>query len=261
MKRIYFIIALLFLTVSSNAQTTGQNWTKNDCNGNSHNLFAELDSGYVVILEFVMIPSCQSCIIASHTVQPMISRLKAASNNMVRYYAIGYTNAYTCTQMKSWATTQNILASSVFDKGASDVSYYGGMGMPTIVVLGKGHRVTYKKQGFATDDTTAIRNSIVDAFNWGTGINDKEVQRATVTVSPNPVQTNVNIAVNMTTSQNVIITICDIFGKEIMQMNFDTLESGEHSLVTPIDRTIVSNGVYFIRTNIGSTPVKFFVSN
>lgn len=163
--------------------------------------------------------------------------------------------------MKSWATSQNILATAVFDKGSSDVSYYGGMGMPTIVVLGKGHRVTYKKKGFSTSDTDAIRNSIVDAFNWGTGINDKEIPKASFTVSPNPVQTDINLQVSLSSSQDLIITVSDIFGKEVMSTRFDSLGTGEHSLIMPIDRTSISSGIYFVRTNMGGTPVKFFVSN
>ncbi len=261
MKKIYLIIAALFIAYTAEAQTTGQNWTKNDCNSNPHNLFAELDSGYVVILEYVMIPNCQYCVIASHTMQPTISRLKAAHNNMVKYYAIGYTNAYTCTQMKSWATSQNILATAVFDQGASDVSYYGGMGMPTIVVLGKGHRVTYKKQGFSADDTAAIGTAIVDGFNWGTGIKNPGMPKSSISVSPNPVQADINLQINLPASQNLNVTIFDVFGKELMQMNFDNLGAGEHSLNMPVDRTLISSGIYFIRTNAGNTPVKFFVSN
>lgn len=262
-KLLFALILCLISTSDVQAQTKGQDWTKNDCNGNPHNLFAEIDAGYVIVLEYVMIPSCQPCIIASHAMEPMISRLKAAKNNMVSYYAIGYTNSYSCAQMTSWAVNQNILATALFDQGSSDVSYYGGMGMPTIVVLGKGHRITYLKQGFTSSDTTLIREAINDGFNWGAGINNMEAHKSLVSVSPNPVLSDIHLTIDLLSGQDLTVSIYDVLGKEVMNVHLGILESGLHSLRIPIDKVKMENGVYFIRTNIAFNPlpVKFCVSN
>src|SRR5205807_2657786 len=52
----------------------------------------------------------------------------------------------------------------VITQCASDVAFYGGMGMPTIVIAGPDHKIYYKKQGFVQKDTVAMIAAIQKAF-------------------------------------------------------------------------------------------------
>ena len=61
MKNIFLSCLLIFLIKSlSIAQITATDYTLNDCAGNPHHLFAELDEGKVMVISFVM--PCLSCI-------------------------------------------------------------------------------------------------------------------------------------------------------------------------------------------------------
>ncbi len=130
-KSFYLMIALMFASVISKAQTTAMDFTKVDCEGRSHHLFSELDSGQVVIMEFVM--TCNSCIAAGHAIEAMVMDLQAEFPGRVKWYQIAYTNSYTCATMTGFKNT-NGFNSAIFDQGAALVAYYGGFGMPTVAV-------------------------------------------------------------------------------------------------------------------------------
>ena len=58
-KYILKSLLVLFVANISFAQTTATDFTTNDCNGISHNLFNELDNGNVVVIAWVM--PCLPC--------------------------------------------------------------------------------------------------------------------------------------------------------------------------------------------------------
>ncbi|MNS53722.1 hypothetical protein D3C72_864840 [compost metagenome] len=51
---------------------------------------------------------------------------------------------------KKWVKENKFSPDALFINGADEVAFYGGMGMPTIVVVGDGrrHKGFYKKQGY-----------------------------------------------------------------------------------------------------------------
>ncbi|MCW3126221.1 MAG: hypothetical protein JWO03_1879, partial [Bacteroidetes bacterium] len=101
------------------AQTTAMDWTRNDCDSNiSHHLFAELDSGYVVQIDFDMIPTCPTCNASVHTLKPMLDDKRNQYPNRLKYYCVGYDDSYTCSQMLNWKSAQSVDA-PVFTGGAT----------------------------------------------------------------------------------------------------------------------------------------------
>ncbi len=68
-KTIFLSIALMFVCTISKAQTVIQ-LKGVDCNGNSHDLMADLDAGKAVLLHFFM-PSCGSCPPPAQKIQKM----------------------------------------------------------------------------------------------------------------------------------------------------------------------------------------------
>ncbi len=117
MKKIYSFItaALLSASIATAQPTTAYDFNMNDCSGNMHHLFAELDSGNVVIMEFFML-SCSPCVDAGNELQPMIQNLKSSCSNKIKFYHFGFTNSYTCTQITNWVNT-NSYSSVPFDSG------------------------------------------------------------------------------------------------------------------------------------------------
>ena len=86
MKHLYLALALLAAT-GSRAQTTALDFTANDCAGTSHTLFSDLDAGYCVVIDLVMM-GCPSCIPATHAIVDDV--IPNTSNPaMVKFYTIG----------------------------------------------------------------------------------------------------------------------------------------------------------------------------
>lgn len=207
MKHLYLSLALLAAT-GMQAQTTALDFTANDCAGTSHNLFSELNAGYCVVIDLVMM-GCPSCIPATDAIANDVVP-NTSDPSMVKFYSIGYTNSITCTQMNSWAST-NGFTHPVFAGMSAQTTYYGGMGMPTVVVLGGGfdHTVYYNELGHSASDNPAIIAAINDALAAANGI--EEGAARTIALGPNPTTNTLNVG-----STYVSAKVMDVQGRAVM---------------------------------------------
>lgn len=127
-----------------------KNWMNtNVLNQQKVELWNMLDSGYVIIHEYFMI-DCRPCITAGKGLEKVVASLKAKYPGKIKYYQTVYENESTDKMAKKWVKENKFNPDALFIKGADEVAFYGGMGMPTIVVLGDGrrHKGFYKKQGY-----------------------------------------------------------------------------------------------------------------
>jgi len=187
MKKTLTILLFVFTVTASFAQVTAQDFTKTDCDGLSHHLFAELDSGYCVFMEFAMMPSCQPCIIAGKKVEKMKLTVNAQHPGQMKWYLMEFSGSSNCASMTNWKNTNGI-TSTALPQGNTEVDYYGGMGMPTLVLLGGAdHKVLWRKVGgFVSADTTVIKQKIDDFFAVSAA--HEAAQSVKFAVSPNPAQ-------------------------------------------------------------------------
>src|SRR4051812_18835918 len=109
------IVFLLLSRLASFAQSTAVDFNRADCDGNQHHLFSELDSGSVVIMEFIM--TCNSCIVAGNSLEAMIADIEMQYPGRIRFYQLAYTNSYSCATMNNFKNT-NSFNSAVFDSAA-----------------------------------------------------------------------------------------------------------------------------------------------
>lgn len=163
MIRSVILIALaLIFSLDLKAQSTAMDFTATDCYGTPHQLYSELDSGNVVVLDFIML-SCSSCIVATNALSSIVNQYETSHPGRVRLYSFGFLDVYTCPQLQSWMSSNNY-KHTIFNNGNTQVNYYGGMGMPTIVVAsGNGYNIEYKKLGYSSSDD----NAIIAAINKG----------------------------------------------------------------------------------------------
>lgn len=221
---LFSLSALLTL----HAQTTALNFNEADCGGTYHDLFAELDAGNAVILELVMM-GCQPCVDAAHSITDNVLP-NVSDPSRVKYYSIGYTNSINCTQIEAWQAN-NGFTHQVFAGMSAQTTYYGGMGMPTIVVLGGGssHGVYYSEQGHSDNDNAAI----IEAINAGmAAANSVPEQQAPVAgASPNPAQDVLTITGGSWERMRVL----DAQGKEVATLR---VQSGR------ADISALPNGAY-----------------
>lgn len=248
-KSIYFILALSFVITTSNAQqkrTVASDFTMNDCNGQMHNLFTELNGGNVIIMEFFH--TCSSCISAANDIKPMYQNLVAQYGNKVRFFVLPSDDDYSCTQVMNWVSTNNFSSIVVpFDSGATQMAYYGGSGMPTIaVVAGSSHKVLFTQLGLAPSDTTIIGDSIRHFFNpTGLGIQNKNSNTNYIQVYPNPASNNFNLSFDTKEAGTFKVQLTNIVGQTVVELAEEKLQVGNWNQTIPINS--LPDGIYFIK--------------
>lgn len=206
MRTLHTFFAALACTATLHAQTTGHDFTANDCDGVSHHLFSELDAGNAVIIDLVMM-GCQPCVTASNGIINNVIPL-TGDPARVKFYSIGFTNSITCAQMMDWAST-NGFTHPVFAGMSGQTTYYGGMGMPTIVVLGgTSHAVYYSELGYSHFDDPALIQALNEALGVA-AVNETGPEQ--VGISPNPVSDRLAIAGSWTRAR-----VLDVQGREMI---------------------------------------------
>jgi hypothetical protein len=258
-RKSFLLAATILVANSSFAQTTAMDFNRNDCNGVNRHLFNDLDAGNAVILEFFM-NNCGSCVTAGGKLETMKSALLAQYPGMIKSYAIGYSNSYSTTLVKNWVTN-NSFTSIPMDSGAAQVAYYGGFGMPTIVILGGGtnHLVLGSPYvGFSTSDTTQMANDIRNFLNSANGISSNSVSATTVELFPNPAVESMNLDLVLSSPASVSIRITDILGKQL-----ETVATNENHNAGKSTKKIsvsqLAKGAYILEITInGNTQYKKF---
>jgi len=246
MKLFSLLFAFMFVATISKAQTTAMDFMANDCNGVPQHLFADLDEGNAVILEFFML-NCGSCPVAGHKLEALKETLLTQYPGKIKSYSIGFSNSYTCTQISNWVTT-NGFTSIPMSGGGAQVAHYGGMGMPTVVILGGGteHLVLGEPYiGLSTSDTTTIANDIREFLEVSTAVNTLQTPETTFAVYPNPANDLINLSFDLKTAGNVTINIVDITGKQIATIINEEVSAGKHTKL--FSTANLQNGIYYVQ--------------
>jgi len=247
MKKIVtlFTIALMFVCAISKAQTTAMDFNRADCNGNNQHLFAQLDSNHVAVIEFFM-NNCNSCIVAANKMKPMYNALNAQYAGKMHSYSIGYNNTYICTTIKNWVNTNNPI-SIPMDSGAAQVAYYGGFGMPTVVVVaGTDHKVLFSTIGFTTSDTTAmgiaIRNFFAtSAINLPENVTDFKV-------FPNPATSNFSVELTVNEATTISFELTNLAGQAVRSTSSEKISAGVYT--QNISTSDLAEGMYILKATV-----------
>lgn len=259
-KSFLLSIALLFVINFLEAQTAMQ-FSGNSCNGDQVDLFADLDAGKAVLLHFFM-PNCGACPPPAQRIQKMANKINAVFPGKVIGYAFPFENSSSCIVASNWVATSNVSTLyTPMDSGEAQVAYYGGFGMPTVVLLGgMDHRVLFSTQSFSSSDTTIMRDSILALFNTANGIQDLHGELNSFNLYPNPANDNVSVAFTLTETSDYTINITDITGKQIALIS-DEKQTGV--IKKQINTTALPNGNYIVRilTNENTAIRKFTVSH
>ena len=105
-KYILKSLLVLFVANVSFAQTTATDFTTNDCNGVSHNLFNELDNGDVIVIAWVM--PCSPCATYSLPAYSAVQSFASSHPGRVHFYmADDYANT-SCTSLSSCGNNYNM---------------------------------------------------------------------------------------------------------------------------------------------------------
>lgn len=242
------LLALMFIVTISRAQTTAMQFSGQDCNGNNVDLFADLDAGRAVILHFYM-PNCGSCPPPALKIQAMANHISAQYPGRVKGYAFPFQNSTDCSYSQSWVSSNNLSTLyAPMDSGAEQVAYYGGFGMPTVVVLGGlDHKVLFSTLSFSTSDTTTMRDAIIAMLDQTTGVPGIAAVVNAFNVFPNPATNQFSVNVDLQQPSDVFIDITDITGK---QVNILMNQKQAGSVTKQFSTEGLPNGIYFVRLKV-----------
>ncbi len=247
MKKSTILTAAIFSAGSLFAQNTAQDWTKTDCDGNTQSLFADyLDQGKVVLMQFDMM-NCGFCTSAAYYTDQIYQDYQVSKPGKVFMFSLGYTNSTVCSSMNSWKSS-NGFSFPCIEKCPNELAYYGGMGMPTIVVAGNSsHKVYYKKLGFTASDDASIRAAIDQALADATGIENEQAGISTISVFPNPAGKMTYIEYELKQSSDVRIGIYNILGEKIQALESGKQSTGKYRIA--LNTADFSNGIYVVSLN------------
>lgn len=249
MKNFFALVFIFCMSFQiSKAQQTAMDFTMNDCNGVMHNCFTTLDAGDVIIMEFFM--TCNMCISAGKEVEAMKAELDAHYPGKIHFYQMGYTNSYSCTSVLNWVNN-NGFNSVPFDSGAALVAYYGGFGMPTLaVVAGSAHEVLYTGVGYTSGDTADIATSIHGFFN-ATLVTELPADVSTLSIFPNPINTQFNVQLNLKQAADVTIELFTLNGEKVSMMSNERMKAG--FIRKTFNATPFATGLYLVKTTVNGS--------
>lgn len=239
LSTLLFILALLLLSINGFSQNTAMDVEQAECSGIPHHLFSELDAGNTIILEYVML-NCAPCIIGTKALESITAPYEASHPGRVHIYSFAFLNYYTCEQILAWKSDNNF-THPVFNNGEEQVSYYGGMGMPTIVVVGTNeHKVFFKSIGYTSALDDLIREAIDSSLLYNpTGV-EEQIPTSSFKIYPTIFSDHLNVLTCKEIAGAELI-IYDTFGRQVLASG--VTESA--NLAVPVAG--LTSGMYFAR--------------
>ena len=258
MKRIIFICSLLFLNVEY-VISQATDFTTNDCNGVTHNLYDSLDAGNVIVISWVM--PCSPCATYSLPAYSAVESFATSHPGRVHFYmADDYANT-PCSSLSSWGDNYNMMNSTYFSTSDVNMNGYGVAGMPKVVVLGgQDHTVFYNKND-ANINFNDVQTAISNALGSFVGTNELSSIDFKITSFPNPTVDFLNISYVVKQNEKILFKIINILGEIILVENDNSLNiSGVYNKT--INISSLSEGSYFLNvsTSSHSKTLKFVVA-
>ncbi|MFM9944487.1 MAG: T9SS type A sorting domain-containing protein [Bacteroidia bacterium] len=261
MKKINILILFIFLALSSFSQTTATNFNGNDCSGNNHDLFEELNNGKVIVIDWVM--PCSSCLGPSKTAYNIVQSYASSNPGKVLMYVCDdYANT-SCTSLGSWLDNNGMPNTIRFSTNLIKMSDYGADGMPKIIVIGGiNHSVYFNEINTEAGNVSKLQAGIKAAMA-AASINEKPfLFTSSFNISPNPANGNTTLSITLSTPDKLSIEIFNSLGEKIKTViKNENLSQGINDF--DISTHNIPNGIYFIKVYelSGTKIIKLAVSN
>ncbi len=225
MKKYILAAVLSAATVLASAQTA-TNFNCSDCSGGSHDLFAELNAGKVIVLVWVM--PCGACTAAALTTYNVVQSYQSSNPDRVYMYLCDdYANT-NCTSLNSWKNSNGLSNAVTFSNTAIAMHDYGATGMPKIVVLGGSDHTVFYNTNY-TVNAPSLQSGI-DAALLATGINEQSGLATGLKVYPDPANDHARITFTLAASSDVTLGLYDLAGKLVKNIHSGILSQGDHSI-------------------------------
>jgi len=254
MKQLLFFLCLgSSLLQFTTAQNTATDFNVNDCDGNTHHLFSELDNGKVIVMVWVM--PCGPCATHALAAYAAVQTYANSHPDRVKFYMVDdYANT-TCNSLQTWASTYSMGSCTKFSNQAISMSDYGQNGMPKTVVLGGASHSIYFNENSSTQ---GIEVAIDQALSGASTNIFNEMNTMDVTLFPNPAKEEISISYNGLTSPIIQVEMFNILGE---LYHLEELKLMSSSGTYTFDLSKLPSGPYFIKLKNSHTSkvIKFNV--
>jgi len=244
------IITVILTTLGfAYAQTTATDFTTNDCSGDPHTLFDELDNDQVIVIAWVM--PCGPCATYAGYASDAVQSFATSHPGRVKYYLADDFGNNTCSYLTGWAANYNITADAIFSDLSLDMHDYGTTGMPKVVVLGKNTHTIYYNENDNKTTQIGVENAITLALAPLVGIDEEEINNLNLTAYPNPTTGIINVDYN--SKKPVQFNVINMLGENVFSQNTNNTKN------TTIDISNLNKGFYFLQmiTESKTTSLKF----
>jgi len=258
MKKYYLSLLLLsIINLNVFAQTTATDFTATDCQGDSYNLFSNLDDEKVVVLAWVM--PCATCITDPLDAYTITQEYNVSHPNRIQFNLVDDYGNTTCSSLSTWANQYGMGSTHMMSDPVISMSDYGVAGMPKIVIIAGENRTIYFNENSSTAgfqvalDLALAENPL--------GVDEKESNTFELNIFPNPVNQELNVAYSLNEPSEVNFEVTDILGAKVEHVS--TLNKKEAGVNTEkLDVSDLANGTYFLKisTPNGSQMKKFIVA-
>jgi hypothetical protein len=141
--------------------STATDFTADDCNGVTHNLFSELDAGKIIVIAWIM--PCNTCITDPLKAYNLVKSYATTNPGRVVFYLADDYADSPCAAITGFGNAYGMTDCDKFASAEVSMDDYGAAGMPKIAVFGgSDHLVYYNRNQSSEGLKEAIDKAIAD---------------------------------------------------------------------------------------------------
>jgi thiol-disulfide isomerase/thioredoxin len=250
------ITILLSLSTLMSVAQTATDFTVSDCDGNSYNLFSDLDAGKIVIITWTM--PCGACVSGALTAYNIAQSYEATHPGKVKMLLADDFGNTPCSSIVAWGNSNGITRSIKFSDPAIQMNDYGVAGMPKTVAIAPDHSVIFNQNNEVNPDSLV---AAIDAALSITTTEEAPVNISTMSVIPNPISDAGTLKVNLLKNATLTVNVYDMTGKWVRNIYEGTCLQGENLI--PLDFAGLNNGLFQLQLTEGTntTGLMFLVKH
>lgn len=239
MKTYILFLSFSFSSLFIVAQTA-TDFTATDCNGNSYNLFSELDAGRIVIMTWTM--PCGACVSGALTAYNIAQSYEATHPGKVKMLLVDDFGNTPCSAINSWGISNGLTRAVRFSDVSIRMNDYGIAGMPKTVAIAPDRSVIFNQNNGVNPDSL---QAAIDAALSITAIKDIHGIVATASIYPNPATQTAIVTLDLIKNADISIDVYDLEGKELMRAYRGNCVAGKNEISLNVAQ--LSTGLYQIR--------------
>mgnify|MGYP004001824345 FL=1 len=257
MKKLTLFIALSLINISIIfAQAT--DFTTDDCNGITHNLFDSLDAGNVIVISWVM--PCGPCATYTIPAYAAVQSFSTSHPGRVHFYLVDdYANTQ-CPTLVNWGNSNNLPLNTAFSSSDISMSDYGTNGMPKVVVLGGSDHTVFYNQNDSHITFNGAQTAISDALSAPLAVSDHQNSKFGLISFPNPTQNGkLNVSYRINNNGPINVEIINILGETVLALE-DQIPNIIGQYNNTFDISELTKGTYFLKlSTLSYTEISRFV--